>query len=308
MKSTRVLVVFFGILLSIGLLGCGGGGGGGGGGTVAPDAPAITARLNSFVKAMAHGNAVEATKFMSSRLAAASGGGTLIIKDFGDDIDDPSDDKSYNFLIPSDGILQSGDIATVRAEYTTDQSVTLSITFTLLREEGEWYIDDVEVTSSSTTTYRLADWFQVNPGNTWTYKIKYGGGLDSTYKVRYTVEPSTLSQTYTDTPTSTSNTVEAYSMKAEALDASGNPITPISSVAGTARGDDPEPRLSWNSSFEPETFSGDNGTLYFGVTGREVSADPWQMIPEEVTLGTSYTPSTSFNAPNGSPHTPRTDI
>ena len=74
MKSTRVLVVFFGILLSIGLLGCGGGGGGGGGGTAAPDAPAITARLNSFVKAMAHGNVVEATKFMSSRLAAASGG------------------------------------------------------------------------------------------------------------------------------------------------------------------------------------------------------------------------------------------
>ncbi len=307
MKLTPILVIFFGILLSIGLLGCGGGGGGGGGGAAAPDAPAITARLNAFAQAVAKGNVVEATKYMSPRIAALGGGGTLIIKTFGSDINDPNDDDTFTFIIPNGGILQAGDVATVRAEYTTTAGVTISLLFALLREDGAWYIDGIEVTNTSTTAYRLAPWFQVRPGNSWTYKIKYGNGLESSYKVRYSVAASTLSRTFLDPTTSTNKTVTAYSLVPEALDSSGNPITPISSLVGTPAQDDPEPRFSWNSSFAPETFSGDAGTLYFGMTGSEVA--PWQMIPEEVELDKSYpAPADFVPVANGAAWSPTTYI
>ncbi|MBF0407339.1 MAG: putative Ig domain-containing protein [Candidatus Riflebacteria bacterium] len=158
------------------LWGCGGGGGGGSQSmnpVSAADSGQISLRLNMFVKAISTGNIAEAQSYFSANLYSSTTSGNsevLTIWDFGKNIGDTQDNASYAFIIPSDGIVtQSSVDASVKAYYIMTNATRIDLNFKMLKQENDWYIDDIQVVISTGQSYDLQSYFPIQSGDFWKY-------------------------------------------------------------------------------------------------------------------------------------------
>lgn len=139
MKKIAILSVLMFVTIALLLTGCGGGGSSST--PVEKDVVGITSTLNEF---MAAARARDQVK-MESLLTAPSEN-YLIIKDFGADLNDPDDNVAHSFFVSPDYISQpSEDIAFVKASYLLHSGEYLWLEFSMVRDQGRWMIDDIEM-------------------------------------------------------------------------------------------------------------------------------------------------------------------
>ncbi|MBU1105482.1 MAG: hypothetical protein KKB51_02345 [Candidatus Riflebacteria bacterium] len=140
MKKMRILSVLLVMAIALIVTGCGGGGGSSV--PVEKDVVGITNTLNDF---MAAARTNDQTKMKS--LLSGSSESSLKIMDFGADLLDPSDNVEHIFYVHPEHITQpSEDVAFVKASYLLSSGEYLWLTFSMVRDQGRWMIDDIEIT------------------------------------------------------------------------------------------------------------------------------------------------------------------
>ncbi len=139
-------IVFVGLLLAIG---CGGGGGGS-----APYTPSsaerevVAERVRSILAALASGRGDALESFRRST-TGTSGTTTnrfhrIYVRDFGDNLDDPSDDVVNTFWFDANDIVfASEDMATLPIWTWLTSGAKLGLEMHLFRIGGRWYLDDL---------------------------------------------------------------------------------------------------------------------------------------------------------------------
>lgn len=133
-KTISVLMV---LMVSLLALGCGGGGASSV--PVEKDVVGITRTLNDF---MAASRTNDQEKLQS--VLAAPIEYYLMVKDFGEDITNPNDNKEYEFYVTSDLIDQpSSDLAHVYAYYMLHSGQPYWLYFRMVREDGRWVIEEM---------------------------------------------------------------------------------------------------------------------------------------------------------------------
>ncbi len=144
MKKNIYLLLFLAVIAGC-LWGCGGSGGGGGlEGQVASEAEAgqIKATLNGFLAAVQSPKPQTALKYVSTRFQSAGAAGFLTITDLVG--------KQYEFTVPDGGVvLLSPSMAIVKAYKDRIEDFRVELIFTLVKENGTWLIDDIEMTSTA---------------------------------------------------------------------------------------------------------------------------------------------------------------
>ncbi|GAB4276309.1 MAG: hypothetical protein Kow0029_18140 [Candidatus Rifleibacteriota bacterium] len=158
-------LILFSSLLFI-ALGCSGGSG-------SPSAPrvdtvGITTTLAGFMQSVKTGNG---DTFLSPRmkeLAQTSGGiHTLIVNDFGEDINNPDDNNSYEFTIPEDGIVQYTDSEARAYAIRNTSTQQLRIDFILEKIGDQWYIASIEYTAPPLGYVTAARLVPLRKNNEW---------------------------------------------------------------------------------------------------------------------------------------------
>jgi hypothetical protein len=125
------------LMVSLVALGCGGGGASSV--PVEKDVVGITRTLNDF---MAASRTNDQEKLQS--VLAAPIEYYLMVKDFGEDITNPNDNKEYEFYVTSDLIDQpSSDLAHVYAYYMLHSGQPYWLYFRMVREDGRWVIEEM---------------------------------------------------------------------------------------------------------------------------------------------------------------------
>jgi hypothetical protein len=140
MNRIRILSVL--MILALATLSAGCMGGGGGSSTpVEKDVVGITSALRSFMSAVRTGDQTGVASLLTSPSESY-----IIIRDFGSDIRDPNDDvEEFYFYVNPDYITQpSTNIAFVRASYALHNGSTLWLTFSMVRDQGNWLIENIE--------------------------------------------------------------------------------------------------------------------------------------------------------------------
>lgn len=195
MNRTLAILVLGVSLFVIAFAGCGGGGGGSPLAPVSPeDAAAISQTLRNFIAAASGRDATGASRYLSPTAAITEGSqGALTIFDFGKDFNNPRDDASYTFVIPSDGVvLLSDQAAFVKAVYITPAGMRLDLRFDMLKQSGVWYIDGYALVQTDTGMKQVAGFFPMNPGDKWQLQKAVGTGGATLYSLEVVKGPETV--------------------------------------------------------------------------------------------------------------------
>ncbi|MBF0545979.1 MAG: Ig-like domain-containing protein [Candidatus Riflebacteria bacterium] len=173
MKKQIIFSLFLLSILGFFIWGCGGGGGGSINPVSSIDSGPIVQRLNGFAKVLAKGDIAGAQRYFSPNLQAATSGQSqsLTIWDFGKKIGDTSDNSSYTFIIAPDGIIQSTTVdAIVKAYFIMSNSTRIDLTFVMVKQADEWYIDNITVNESTNAeTFSAVAYFPMQSGDFWKY-------------------------------------------------------------------------------------------------------------------------------------------
>lgn len=187
MTKTRCFVLTVLVSIAISLLGCFGGGSGSPS-VVEKDVTGISATLNRFAAAVQAGNAASSGIFAQTADPTANSTRILYIQDFGKDINDSEDNETWEFFInPADISQPSPDIAFVKASRATAGG-TLWLSFALVREQGVWYIETVDVIESGSTSFVAATYYPIVPGSSMKYVVE-GDSAPSFYTTTFAQTP-----------------------------------------------------------------------------------------------------------------------
>jgi hypothetical protein len=175
--KTFVFALGFISLLCFFSAGCRSGGSSGSAMVISPmDRAAIVDRINRFGRVMREGNLDVALSCLSPGLAASLEEqediiGIIPISDFGTSISDPTGSVDYLFMVPGDGIYQpSHDYAEVFAFHVTPAGNRIELVFMMVKEDGDWYIDDIKLSARSTGEFNMKEYFPLNVGDYWKYR------------------------------------------------------------------------------------------------------------------------------------------
>ncbi|MFZ5951813.1 MAG: Ig domain-containing protein, partial [Candidatus Rifleibacteriota bacterium] len=162
------LAVLILVLLPFLLSSTGCGGGSQSVGVTQVDTAGITTTVNGFMQSLRGGT--PETFFsptLRSQETASSGIQTLKIWDFGADINNPDDNNYHYFTIPQDGINQiSNDFAMVYATKSVDGR-TFRVDFELVKIDGNWFIETIKFSGTSSSVINAASLLPLQKGNIW---------------------------------------------------------------------------------------------------------------------------------------------
>ena len=183
MTKTRLMAL---LVLSVTLIcGCMGGGGGGGTPAFEKDVAGITATLNRFAEALRTSDPASSGIFAQST-GTSEAAKILYVKDFGDDLSNPEDDYTWEFMVnPADITQPSPDTAIVKASKVMSTGNALWLIFSMLKEEGEWKIQGIDIEEPGITSLISANYFPIVPGDRMVYYSTYQGGSTSIYSREY---------------------------------------------------------------------------------------------------------------------------
>lgn len=191
MSFIRSAVLFIVLSSALILIGCAGGGG-----SAAPvqkDVTGINATLNGFMSSVVAKDPSAAAKFLAAETShspesAGSGVKTLLVYDFGADINNAKDNNHYSFSVSDKDIIQPTDFfATVKAYYQLKSGQPLWVTFSLIKENGVWTIETIAVSGSSPSSssgFVASTYFPVTPGAKYTYAPYYDGSIQSSRSIK----------------------------------------------------------------------------------------------------------------------------
>lgn len=176
MNNNKFIVLTVLIAIVIAMIGCAGGGSGSPA-VVEKDVAGITATLNKFAVSLQKGTAATAGIFAQATDHTST---ILYIQDFGKDINDPDDNETWYFSVnPADIVQPSSDIAYLKASRMLPDGTTLWLSFALVREQGIWLIETLNVIESAGATFVTASYFPVTPGASLSYSIIEDGVITS---------------------------------------------------------------------------------------------------------------------------------
>jgi len=183
MTKTRLMAF---LVLSVTLIcGCLGGGGGGGTPAFEKDVAGITATLNRFAEALRTSDPAASGVFAQST-GTSETAKVLYVKDFGDDLSNPEDNQTWEFRVnPADITQPAPDTAIVKASKVMSSGTTLWLIFSMLKEEGAWKIQSINIEEISLSSLITANYFPIVPGNRMVYRSAYQGGSTSLYSREY---------------------------------------------------------------------------------------------------------------------------
>jgi N-acetylneuraminic acid mutarotase len=168
------------------LTGCLGKSGGGGGlPQVSPENSArMQSTLNGFMSAVGRKDMAAAYQFMSKRMqlvASDTPSHSLItVWDFGANLQDTSDDAPWTFLVPEGGIIMTSESAAqVNGSCQVSEQLTLKLLFTLIKEEGQWYIEEIVLSDDFKSIINLAGRFPLALDNQWKFQVTETSGRQS---------------------------------------------------------------------------------------------------------------------------------
>lgn len=179
MNLLRRHVLFIAIISLIVMTGCAGGGGSSA--PVTKDVAGINATIGGFMASIANRDSVAASKFLAAETShSESSVHTLMVYDFGSDINDPNDERAhYPFTVTESDIVQLSDsVATVKAYYKLQSGEPLWLTFALIKESGVWIIETITVGATNTdaaSSFVASTYFPVVPGAIAKYNYYYQG-------------------------------------------------------------------------------------------------------------------------------------
>lgn len=168
MKLLNRSVLFVVLITLISLVGCSGGGGSAT--PIVKDVAGINSTISGFMSSVVSRDSVAATKFLAAETTSSESSlHTIMVYDFGSDINDPNDVKAhYPFTVSESDIFQPTDsIATVKAYYKLSSGQPLWLTFALIKESGVWIIETITVgdhTSDSSSGFLASTYFPIIPG------------------------------------------------------------------------------------------------------------------------------------------------
>jgi methionine-rich copper-binding protein CopC len=135
-------------------LGCLGGGNGGGSPASISDREGVSVVVKTFLSAIRQKKTQELQSLFTPRMQILSGNGTLLqslsFHDFGQDFVDPADDNAYTFYFQAEDVQVTGDFATVQAWTQMADGNVYTIKIELIRSDGVWYIDFLEILPGTT--------------------------------------------------------------------------------------------------------------------------------------------------------------
>ncbi len=189
MYSIRGLFVLLTIIALSGLPGCSGGGGGSAA-PVTKDVAGINATLKGFMNSIAARDSQTANQYLAqTSQTSESGVKTLMVYDFGADIYDSNDERSYYpFTVSDSDIFQPTDtLATVKAYYKLSNGQPLYLTFALIKENGVWMIETIVLGNNAIdhlSGFLSSTYFPIVPGSYATYSTYYNGVLQNSKSTR----------------------------------------------------------------------------------------------------------------------------
>jgi len=169
MKKIRFLAfcVFVSIFAMCGCMG------GGGSGSVAfeKDVAGITATLDRFAAAVQAKDSSYAGLFAQT-VDVEQTTKILYVQDFGQNINDPSDNESWEFMVnPADINQVAPDAAIVRASKVMSNGTTLWLVFTMVQDQGVWFIEAIDLEESGAVAFNSANYFPIVPGSSMVYYV-----------------------------------------------------------------------------------------------------------------------------------------
>jgi hypothetical protein len=179
MNLLRRHVLFIALIGLIAMTGCAGGGGSSA--PVTKDVAGINATISGFMASIANRDSVAASKFLAAETSSSeSSVHTLMVYDFGSDINDPNDERAhYSFTVTESDIVQLSDsVATVKAYYKLQSGEPLWLTFALIKESGVWIIETITVGATNTdaaSSFVASTYFPVVPGAVAKFNHYYQG-------------------------------------------------------------------------------------------------------------------------------------
>ncbi len=208
-KRQHVLSVF--LMSCVLMLGCMGGGGQSAA-PVAKDVSGINATIRGFMQSVNNKDSGSAFNYLAGNLAPtelitgpssethhhSSAVHTLMVYDFGADINNPDDNHSYNFTVNESDIIQpTSSLAQVKAYYKLSNGQPLWLSFVLVKENGVWLIEGITMgdahSSSGPTHFTTATYFPVIPGTVHKFANFYGNDLTSEIsQVTFAQSPATV--------------------------------------------------------------------------------------------------------------------
>lgn len=186
--QSRKIALFVVLVMSVLFIGCMGNGGGNPA-PVTKDVVGITSTIDGFMSSVVAKDPVVAGKFIANPLAqTASNVHTLMVYDFGPDINNPNDNGHTAFTVNESDIIQPTDsIATVKAYYNLSSGVPLWITFFLVKENGVWMIETIYLGNpdlGALTNFQIANFFPIVPGASYKFATFESGELSPSYDVK----------------------------------------------------------------------------------------------------------------------------
>jgi hypothetical protein len=183
MKITKhmglVLIAAFVSILFVGCLGSGGK-------SAAPavkDLAAINATVRGFMNSIVQKDESGINKYLAGSTTeieeySESSIHTLMVYDFGEDINDPDDNVSYPFTVNESDIEQpTENTAIVKAFYRQNSGEPLWLTFLLIKDSGYWFIETIKITesihSSGPTNFDTERYFSIIPGASHEFAMFY---------------------------------------------------------------------------------------------------------------------------------------
>lgn len=182
--QTRRIVLYLVLSVLVSLVGCFGGAGGSSSTPIVKDVPGISSTISGFMSSVAAKDPAVAGQYFASPVAQSqSTVHTLIVYDFGADINDPKDNGHTAFTVNQEDIVQPTESnATVKAYYNLSNGNPLWITFVLVKENGVWMIETVSLGNpdySGPTNFQIATYFPVTPGASYKYAPFYNNVLQT---------------------------------------------------------------------------------------------------------------------------------